>query len=185
MRFRKFKNKLRVPIKPNRLHFVLILCCMDFKFDLLPPPNDSFSAPYGYYENLPERTLTRLHRDVHANRQPSPLLRFRWSGLAFLFVVTLLSWGQLSDWGARISEDGNAAPLEAALVDLPESVRIEYLLAHSPSPDLQWLTSSEMNSMPIIESEVAAELLEQSSAASWSSDYELDLIAETEFIDTP
>lgn len=158
---------------------------MDQKFENLPPPSDSFSAPYGYFENLPERTLRRLHADNHTERQFSPLWRFKWSGLALVLVLAVVTLSKLNHWNIGVNEKTQVASLESELLGLSESDRIEFLLASHPSPDPHWMTATELSNMPIIESEIPVEELEQYAAASLPLDYEWALISETELTDLP
>jgi len=158
---------------------------MDQKFENLPPPNDSFSAPYGYFENLPERTLRRLHAENHSVRQLSPLWRFRWSGLTLLMLIAVMTLSRLNNWNTGVKEKNQVASFEAALFELPESSRIDYLLSSYPSPDPHWLSATELSDLPIIESDIAAEVLDQYSAASLPLDYEWALMTEMEVTELP
>lgn len=154
---------------------------MDQKFENLPPPSDSFSAPYGYFENLPERTLSRLHGGgSRTERQISPLWRFRWSGLVLLLLFAAMALNKLNHWNLGVEEKVQGAPLEAALFVVPESSRIEYLLESCPSPDPLWMSETELSGLPMIESEIAAEVLDQNADALLPPDYEWALITEIE-----
>lgn len=158
---------------------------MNNLFDPLPPPSDLFSAPYGYFENLPARTLSRLHSGAATVQKTSPLWRFKWSGLAFLLVLSFLIWGRMAQWGGHTLEKSHNLALNAALIDLPEAARIDYLLSHSPSPDPDWLSVTEMSTTPIIEARIAAEVLDENTETYMPADYEWALMTEIELIDTP
>lgn len=153
---------------------------MNNMFEPLPPPNDSFSTPYGYFENLPERTINRLQSDYLSVQPVSPLWRFKWSGLAFLFVLSLLIGGRMTYRGSYSQEKSHSLALNASLIELPESARIDYLLSQSPAPDPYWLSLTEMPNAPIIDAEIAAEVLDPSSETSLPSDYEWALMTEIE-----
>jgi hypothetical protein len=102
-----------------------------------------------------------------------------------LFVLAVIILSRLNHWNIVEKEKAQVASLEVELFGLPESARIEYLLASHPSPDPHWMTTTELGNTPIIESEIATEELERYATVSLPIDYEWLLMSETELTDLP
>jgi len=146
---------------------------------LLPPPSDSFSAPYGYFENLPNRTVGRLHAEVYP-QAPSPLWRLRWAGWAVVPLILVVVWLQFNRQPSIPADAGATRAVEAALFELPEAERIEYLLANSPTPDPDWLASNPFTEAPILEPDLAEYIIENGIPGQLPSELEIAWGIETE-----